>query len=153
MICLSPSLYMFIYVLRECRVADAIKVFKCWVNGWATSHRYRENTLLPCLFGCSGCIDSVSHYLQCSALLALWRFLACGNASEDPHKMRFNSPDQRLLTCTSPAFSPDIMLWGVTSVNSLSPLTSNNLYLTRLGLGGPGAFLQMPLRSKLGNWL
>ena len=71
-------------VLRECRVADAIEVFKCWVNGWATSHRYHENTLLPCLFGCSGCIDSLSHYLQCPALLALWRFLACGNASEDP---------------------------------------------------------------------
>ena len=43
-----------------------------------------ENTLLSCLLGCSGCIDSLSHYLQCPALLALWRFLACGNTSEDP---------------------------------------------------------------------
>ena len=66
------------------RVADTIKEIKTWVNGWATSHRYHENKLLPCLFGCSGRIDSLSHYLQCPALLALWRFLACGVASEDP---------------------------------------------------------------------
>ena len=71
-------------ILRGCRVADAIKVIKCWVNGWATSQRYHEDNLLPCLFGCSGCVDSLSHYLQCPALLALWRFLALGNASEDP---------------------------------------------------------------------
>ena len=49
-----------------------------------TSRRYHEKNLLPCPHGCSGCVDSLSHYLQCPALLALWRFLARGNASEDP---------------------------------------------------------------------
>jgi hypothetical protein len=71
-------------VLKDCKVADAIKVIKCWVNGWATSHRYHEDKVLPCLFGCSGCVDSLSHYLQCPPLLALWRFLTRGNTSEDP---------------------------------------------------------------------
>jgi hypothetical protein len=30
-------------MLKDCKVADAIKVIKWWVNGWATSHRYHED--------------------------------------------------------------------------------------------------------------
>ena len=36
--------------LKESKVSIAIKVFKGWVNGWATSYRYHEDKLLPCLF-------------------------------------------------------------------------------------------------------
>ena len=69
--------------LRGLRVSEAIKVLKGWCNGWATSQRYHEDKLLPCLFGCSGCSDDLRHYLQCPHLFALWRFFA-GEVSEDP---------------------------------------------------------------------
>ena len=44
-------------------------------NGWATSYRYHEAILLPCLFGCcmlgpidirrKSCNDEMSHYMSC----------------------------------------------------------------------------------------
>ena len=71
--------------LKKCRVADAVKVIKTWSNGWATSYRYHEGIVLPCLFGCSSCIDQLEHYLQCPHLYALWTFLA-GDVSCDPLK-------------------------------------------------------------------
>jgi len=70
-------------ILKGCRVSDAMKVLKCWINGWATSYRYHEDKLLPCLLGCDCCKDELSHYLQCPHLFALWKFLA-GSTSEVP---------------------------------------------------------------------
>ena len=72
-------------ILRKNRVSDVIKVLKCWCNGWATSRRYHDDKLLPCLLGCVSCQDSLEHYLQCPHLYALWSFLA-GSASPDPLK-------------------------------------------------------------------
>ena len=69
--------------LKKYRVSEATKVLKCWCNGWATSYRYHEDKLLPCLFGCSGCKGELGHYLQCPHLFALWRFLT-GEVSRDP---------------------------------------------------------------------
>ena len=71
--------------LKKCRVADAVKIIKTWSNGWATSSRYHEGVVLPCLFGCKSCIDNLQHYLQCPHLFALWTFLA-GSVSADPLK-------------------------------------------------------------------
>ena len=56
---------------------------KTWSNGWATSSRYHEGVILPCMFGCKSCIDNLQHYLQCPHLFALWSFLA-GDISSDP---------------------------------------------------------------------
>ena len=69
--------------LKKCRVADAVKVIKTWCNGWATSYRYHEGVLLPCLFGCADCKDELRHYFVCPHLFALWTFLA-DNVSSDP---------------------------------------------------------------------
>ena len=71
--------------LKKCRVADAVKIIKTWSNGWATSSRYHEGVVLPCLFGCKSCIDNLQHYLQCPHLFAIWTFLA-GSVSADPLK-------------------------------------------------------------------
>ena len=68
--------------LKKCRVADAVKIIKTWSSGWATSSRYHEGVLLPCLFGCK-CIDKLAHYFVCPHLFALWTFLA-GDVSSDP---------------------------------------------------------------------
>jgi len=70
-------------ILKKLRVADVVKVLKCWCNGWATSRRYHEDKVLPCLFGCNKGTDDLQHYLQCPHLFALWSFLA-GGASADP---------------------------------------------------------------------
>ena len=72
-------------ILKGLSVSVALRVLKSWCNGWATSRRYRnsEEKLLPCLFGCSGCVDELEHYLQCPHLFSLWTFLA-GSTSEDP---------------------------------------------------------------------
>ena len=52
-----------------------MKVLKSWCNGWATSRRYHDNKLLPCLFGCSHRSDELEHYVLCPHLHALWSFL------------------------------------------------------------------------------
>ena len=87
MISMSSRLYILIGAhcwgaLKKCRVADAVKIIKTWSNGWATSSRYHEGVLLPCVFGCN-CIDKLEHYFQCPYFFALWTFLV-GNVSSDP---------------------------------------------------------------------
>ena len=79
----SISLELCFGILKGNRMSDIVKVIKCWTNAWASSFRYHEVNLLPCLFGCKDCRDELNHYLQCPHLFALWRFLA-GSASEDP---------------------------------------------------------------------
>ena len=41
---------------------------KCWANAWTASSRMHEPLVLPCIFGCPGCIDEFDHYLVCDAL-------------------------------------------------------------------------------------
>jgi len=42
--------------------------FKTLINSWATSHRYGESILLPCIFGCTGKTDDLEHYLCCDPM-------------------------------------------------------------------------------------
>ena len=69
--------------LKTMRCADSIRVWKTWINGWATSYRYHSTNLYPCLLGCHGEPDDFSHYIRCSHLYALCRFLI-SNTSADP---------------------------------------------------------------------
>ena len=39
-------------LLRTMRCHEAMQVIKTWTNSWATSGRYHENPIFPCLFGC-----------------------------------------------------------------------------------------------------
>ena len=55
-----------------------MKVLKCWCNGWASSRRYHEEPILPCLFGCSHAQDDLHHYMMCPHLFGLWTFLTPG---------------------------------------------------------------------------
>ena len=79
----SISLADSLRSLKGHRVAEVLKVLKSWCNGWATSHRYHEDITLPCLLGCDMHNDSLSHYLQCPHLFALWKFMI-PSAHEDP---------------------------------------------------------------------
>lgn len=77
--------------LKELRASDSIKVLKCWCNGWATSCRFHEDKILPCLFGCSGKHDDLRHYLVCPHLFSLWSFLT--NSGLSPEHVPGSSPD------------------------------------------------------------
>ena len=44
------------------------------INSWATSYRYHESPLLPCILCCKGAKDNLPHYLQCEPL---WACVAC----------------------------------------------------------------------------
>jgi len=57
--------------LRSVRKHDAMRALKTWVNSWATSHRFHEAIRYPCLFGCEGAKDCLTHYVMCPILFAL----------------------------------------------------------------------------------
>ena len=59
--------------LRRCSTHIAMCAIKTYVNGWTTTHRFHEQARLPCIFGCRGCNDTLSHYLSCERL---WRVTA-----------------------------------------------------------------------------
>ena len=52
--------------LKSLGVSISVCVFKTWVNGWVTSDRLRGKGTNFCVFGCSPCEDSLSHYIWCS---------------------------------------------------------------------------------------
>ena len=53
----------------------AMKVTKKWLNGWATSHRMHEDSILDCVLGCKNAADSLNHYVHCPHLFAIQRYL------------------------------------------------------------------------------
>ena len=50
---------------------------KTVINSWATSYRYGEVLLLPCILGCKEEKDELQHYLMCPSLWTL-AVSACG---------------------------------------------------------------------------
>ena len=46
----------------------AVVVLKTWANSWMTSHRYHDERLMHCCFGCPLGTDSLDHYLACEPL-------------------------------------------------------------------------------------
>ena len=71
-----------IKIVSSFKTADSIKIIKTWANGWTTSYRMHENPRLPCLFGCAGCKDDQTHYVQCPNLFALNKFFNAGESSD-----------------------------------------------------------------------
>ena len=94
-------------LLRGSSGPIVVKTVKTWLNGWATSHRMHEDVVHDCLFGCSGALDSLNHYVMCPHLFALQRF-HFENISECP-LVRFGikSPEQsslKVISCTFSAY-------------------------------------------------
>ena len=56
---------------RSLKPYEVVQVMKTWSNSWATSHRFHEKTRLPCLFGCSGGLDSMQHYAFCEFIASI----------------------------------------------------------------------------------
>jgi len=91
--------------LRENSVSVVIRVLKCWCNGWASSRRYHEDKLLPCLFGCNQCNDELEHYFQCPHLFALWSFHTGGTSADPLVRWGLSHPDALQLKYVSCVFS------------------------------------------------
>ena len=51
--------------MKRLRKHEAMQVLKTWCNSWTTSHRYHKEVLQPCLLGCPGMKDDLSHYVSC----------------------------------------------------------------------------------------
>jgi hypothetical protein len=54
--------------LAKCKPFVQTAALKTFFNSWTTSSRMHADICLPCLFGCAGAIDSLSHYLRCPRL-------------------------------------------------------------------------------------
>ncbi len=67
----GPALEVAGSLMRKFRKHDAMRIIKTWFNSWATTYRYHEPDLFPCLFGCRHGIDDQKHYVSCPILLEI----------------------------------------------------------------------------------
>jgi len=85
--------------LEKLKCYEAIQVLRTWSNSWSTSYRYHESRKLPCLLGCPGMPDSITHYSACplireyvSATFGQSLFPDClnclGTTSREPDALR-----------------------------------------------------------------
>jgi len=59
-------------ILRSLPPSIAIHWLKTVSNAWCTTSRMHESSSLPCIFGCAGQEDRLSHYMHC---ITLWSIL------------------------------------------------------------------------------
>ena len=59
----------------------SMSVIKSWANAWTTSGRMDEEVTLPCILGCEGCEDALSHYICCDPLWTA--VISSSNGSEE----------------------------------------------------------------------
>ena len=55
-------------LLKKAGMRVSVSVIKSWANAWTTSGRMDEEVTLPCILGCDGCEDALSHYICCDPL-------------------------------------------------------------------------------------
>ena len=120
-----------------------------WCNGWATSCRFHEDKILPCLFGCVGERDDLRHYLVCLHLFTLWSFLSNMSVSELPLiRWGLIDPCTSNLNATACA-SPAIMRSGGISKQSNSFLNITNKNYHRRNSAAPGVSLLILSKLRL----
>ena len=55
-----------------------------WCNGWVTSHRFKEENDVGCIFGCKWAPDQLEHYAECGVCQQIWYKLAKIHAYNGP---------------------------------------------------------------------
>ncbi len=81
-----------------------MRVLKTWVNSWATSARYHEPVVLPCLLGRQQARDEQSHCVMCPWLrFIVSKFLA--NSPMPLVRLGLAQPDSINLLVTACTFS------------------------------------------------
>ncbi len=90
--------------LKLVGVADRAKVVKTWLHGWATSHRIKGDFLHNCLLGCDDSIDGLSHYLQCSRIFAVCKFVWNDSPACPLERCGLKNPSKQNLLMSACAF-------------------------------------------------
>jgi len=93
--------------LENTRGHVAIKVLKTWLNGWATSHRMHEDTLLQCVLGCKDAPDSLNHYVFCPHMCAFQKFIFDGISNDPLIRIGIKSPCEfsfKVISCLFSAY-------------------------------------------------
>ncbi len=61
--------------LKRHKAHEVIQIARTWFNSWSTTHRFHEESRLPCLLGCVGKPDSLTHYARCDRMRYLMSLL------------------------------------------------------------------------------
>ena len=81
-------------------------MIKCLTGSWCTSHRFKEVSLLTCVFGCDRAKDHYSHYLYCPIL---WSKIGAATRTQVPShplgRLGILPPHPGHMLCTLVAFS------------------------------------------------
>ena len=104
-----------------------MRIVKTWVNSWATSRRYHEPVILPCLFGCAGDsgTDDLSHYIICPQLYTILRKLRDTPACPI-ERLGLSTPTKHSLLAVSCTFSGYHAIKRSHFVHSLTTLPLNS---------------------------
>ena len=78
-----------LHALKGIGVGNRAKVLKTWLNGWVTSHRMSEPSLLNCIVGCPEEPDDLRHYRPAMSSDVCKCMLYCpGHFGQSPNSMR-----------------------------------------------------------------
>ena len=118
-------------IARKMRAHDAMQVVKTWVNAWATSTRFHESVVLPCLFGCAEGEDRQAHYAQCPMLFYLQTQLRFDEVPACPlTRLGLASPTRNNLLCVSCSFAGYHAVKRSPRASSLSNLPLDSMQLS-----------------------
>ena len=104
--------------LKQLQRFEIVQVLKTWSNSWSTSHRYHEERRFPCLFGCPGQQDDLTHYAFCSNIhCIICRCVSQPESWNECHNLGIANPSRiglRCIACTfyvyhAVKFHPSIM--------------------------------------------
>ena len=70
--------------LKQCPPCVITSVVRTWCNGWVTSHRFKEENDVGCIFGCKWAPDQLEHYAECGVCQQIWYKLAKIHAYNGP---------------------------------------------------------------------
>ena len=112
--------------LQLVKGSDAVKIIKCWVNGWVTSYRFHEEILHNCLLGCSGEPDSLQHYLVCPHCFAFNRFFVPCTSNAPLVRWGLIRPDKVILQTISCTFTAYHALKAAVRRGEINPMQPSN---------------------------
>ena len=98
-------------------------VVKSWGNSWATSDRFHEAVLLPCLFGCNSGKDILQHYINCPWLFRIVSWLRPETSSDPLVRFGIKDPSHEGLLSVACTFAGYHSIKNCTSITS--SITSN----------------------------
>ena len=82
-----------------------MRVVKTWANAGSRSYRYHEPLLLPCVFGCQGFRDDLSHYVMCPMLFGMRQIIRPDTSPLPITRLGLHDPSRESLISLACVFS------------------------------------------------